>query len=293
MESLQQRAQTLTEALPYLRRFRGSTIVIKYGGAAMVDADLRADVISDIVLLTLVGVQPVLVHGGGPEISEMMNRLGKKASFVEGLRVTDAETAEIAEMVLVGKTNQAIVTEACHQGARAIGLSGKDADLMVAKKAGSRQTKTHSKKAIDLGHVGEVEKVNPEVLETLAASGYLPVIAPIGVGPKGETFNINADHAAASIAVALKAEKLILLTDAPGVLADRSDPSSLVSELSASKAKRMISTKQIDAGMIPKVRACLEARSGGVEGCHIIDGRLSHALLMELFTDVGIGTMVR
>jgi len=286
MGALQQRAQTLIEALPYLRRFHGATIVIKYGGAAMVDARLRAGVISDIVLLGLVGMQPVLVHGGGPEISEMMKRLGKKATFVRGLRVTDAETAEIAQMVLVGKTNQAIVSEACRQGAKAVGLSGKDAALMEAKKIQPRQK-------ADLGYVGKVEKVNPEVLETLVNSGYLPVIAPIGVGPEGETFNINADHVAASIAIALKAKKLILLTDAPGVLADKKEPSSLISELSAARAKKMISAGQIDSGMIPKVEASLEARKGGVEGCHIIDGRLPHALLMELLTDVGIGTMVK
>lgn len=287
MDALQVRAQTLAEALPYLRRFRGATVVIKYGGAAMIEAGLRASVLSDIVLLGLVGMQPVLAHGGGPEISEMMNRLGKKPTFVQGLRVTDAETAEIAQMVLVGKTNQAIVSEACRQGAKAVGLSGKDNGLMLAKKAKPGRAKT------DLGYVGEVEKVNPELLETLVSSGYLPVIAPIGVGPEGETFNINADHVAAAIAVALKAQKLILLTDAPGVLLDKKDAATLISELSAAKAKRMIAGGQIDAGMIPKVQACLEARAGGVESCHIIDGRLPHALLMEIFTDVGIGTMVR
>lgn len=287
MDALQVRAQTLAEALPYLRRFRGATVVIKYGGAAMIEAGLRASVLSDIVLLGLVGMQPILVHGGGPEISEMMKRMGKKPTFIDGLRVTDAETAEIAQMVLVGKTNQAIVSEACRQGAKAVGLSGKDNGLMLAHKAKSGKAKT------DLGYVGEVEKVNPELLETLVSSGYLPVIAPIGVGPEGETFNINADHVAAAIAVALKAQKLILLTDAPGVLLDKKDASTLISELSAAKAKRMILSGQIDAGMIPKVQACLEARAGGVESCHILDGRLPHALLMELFTDVGIGTMVR
>jgi len=292
-QALQQRAQTLIEALPYLRRFRGSTVVIKYGGAAMVEAHLRAGVISDIVLLGLVGMKPLLVHGGGPEISEMMNRLGKKPTFVEGLRVTDAETAEIAQMVLVGKTNQAIVSEACRQGARAVGLSGKDADLLQAKRVAAKRTSEREPRTANLGYVGEVQKVNPGVLETLIAAGYLPVIAPVGTGRQGETLNINADEAAASIAVALGARKLIILTDAPGVLADRKDPSSLISELSAARAKRMITSGRIEAGMIPKVKACLGARAGGMEGCHIIDGRLPHALLMEIFTDVGIGTMVR
>jgi len=291
MDILQQRAQTLIEALPYLRRFQGATIVIKYGGAAMVEAGLRAHVLSDIALLGLVGMKPVLVHGGGPEISEMMNRLGKKPKFVEGLRVTDAETVEIAQMVLVGKTSQAIVSEACRQGAKAVGLSGKDGGLMLAKKM--KQKSSGAKKGADLGFVGEVEKVNPEILETLVNAGFLPVISPIGVGAAGETFNINADHVAASIAIALKAQKLILLTDAPGVLADKTDKTSLISELSAAKTKKMIASGQIDSGMIPKVHACLEAHSGGVESCHIIDGRLPHALLMELFTDVGIGTMVK
>jgi acetylglutamate kinase len=284
LDLLKQRAQTLAEALPYLRRFQGATIVIKYGGAAMVDASLRAGVLSDIALLGLVGMQPVLVHGGGPEISEMMNRLGKKPTFVKGLRVTDAETAEIAQMVLVGKTSQAIVAEANRQGAKAVGLSGKDGDLMQAQRL---------KSADKFSFVGEVERINPELLEKLVASGFLPVISPIGVGPQGETFNINADHVAAAIAVAVGARKLILLTDAPGVLADKADKASLISELSSAQAKRMITAGKIDAGMIPKVQACLEARKGGVEGCHIIDGRLPHALLMELFTDVGIGTMVK
>ncbi len=292
--ALQQRAQILTEALPYLRRFRGATLVIKYGGAAMVDASLRAGVISDVILLGLVGMKPVLVHGGGPEISEMMNRLGKKPTFVGGLRVTDAETAEIAQMVLVGKTSQAIVSEACRQGAKAVGLSGKDAALLEAKRiSGGGGVRRLKPAATSLGFVGEVKKVNPGVLETLLTGGYLPVISPIGTGPEGETLNINADHAAASIAVALGAQKMILLTDAPGVLADKSKPSSLISELSAAKAKQMIRSGKIDAGMIPKVNSCLQARAAGVEGCHIIDGRLPHALLMEVFTDVGIGTMVR
>lgn len=291
MNTLQQRAETLTEALPYLRRFRGATIVIKYGGAAMVDASLRAGVLSDVALLGLVGMQPVLVHGGGPEISEMMVRLGKKPTFVQGLRVTDEETAEIAQMVLVGKTNQAIISEACRQGIKAVGLSGRDSELLEAVRISAKQS--NGEAGPDLGYVGEVEKVNPGVIESLVAAGYMPVISPIGVGPEGETLNINADHVASSIAVALRARKLILLTDTTGVLADKDDPASLISELTAVKARQMIAGGLIDKGMIPKVEACLDAHEGGVESCHIIDGRLPHALLMEIFTDVGIGTMVR
>jgi len=209
---------------------------------------------------------------------------------VQGLRVTDAETAEIAQMVLVGKTNQAIVAEANHQGSSAVGLSGKDGGLIIAKKV---KVKGKSKSSVDLGYVGEVEHINPEVLETLIYEGFLPIIAPIGMGENGETFNINADHVASKLAVALNARKLILLTDAPGVLDDVKKKSSLISELSATKAKRMIKDKKIDSGMIPKVTACLEACAGGVESCHIIDGRLPHSLLMEVFTDKGIGTLVR
>jgi acetylglutamate kinase len=283
----QERAEILIEALPYLQRFHGATIVIKYGGAAMVDSALRAQVITDILLLGLVGIKPVLVHGGGKEISEMMARLGKKTTFIKGLRVTDAETAEIAQMVLVGKTNRDIVSEACNQGAKAVGISGKDASLLLAKKVAS------AKGGPDLGFTGQVAKVNPEVLQTLVEGGYLPVVAPIGLGKNGETYNINADHVAASLAVALGAAKLILLTDTAGVLANRKNAGSLISELSPARAKKMIAGGQIDSGMIPKVEACLLARAGKVEGCHIIDGRRPHALLMELLTDVGIGTMVK
>lgn len=282
-DSLRQRAAVLIEALPYLRQFRGNTIVIKYGGAAMVDASLRTEVLKDIALLEHVGLRVVVVHGGGPEITDMMRRLGKQPEFVDGLRVTDAETVEIAQMVLTGKTNPDLVSVLRQQGSRAIGLSGKDGGIVVARKLPGPR---------DLGFVGEAAEVHPDLLQALLAQGFIPVIAPIAAGPEGETFNINADHFAGRIAGALQASKLVVLSDVRGVFADRSDPGSLVSELPATRAAEMISAGQIESGMIPKVEACLEALAAGVPRCHIIDGRLPHALLMELFTDVGIGTMV-
>jgi acetylglutamate kinase len=283
LESLRQRAAVLIEALPYLRQFRGQTVVIKYGGAAMVNDALRTEVLKDIVLLEHVGLRPVVVHGGGPEISEMMRRLGKEPQFVGGHRVSDAATVEIAQMVLTGKTNPDLVAAIHQRGGRAIGLSGKDGAMVIARKQSGEK---------DLGFVGEVAEVDPSLVQGLVAQGFIPVIAPIAAGAGGETYNINADHLAGRIAGPLGASKLVLLTDVRGVLSDRSDPDSLVSELTEAAARQMISDKQIESGMIPKVQACLDALKGGVERCHIIDGRLPHALLMELLTDVGIGTMV-
>jgi len=283
MDNLGRRADVLIEALPYLRQFRGHTVVIKYGGAAMVDANLRTEVLKDIVLLEHVGLHPVVVHGGGPEISEMMRRLGKQPQFVDGQRVTDAATVEVAQMVLTGKTNPDLVSAIQQQGGRAIGLSGKDGGMVLARKLSGEK---------DLGFVGEVADVKPGLVQGLVSQGFIPVIAPIAAGPDGETYNINADHFAGRLAAPVGASKLVLLTDVRGVLEDRSRPDSVVSELNAATARRMLETKQIEAGMIPKVQACLDALAGGVTRCHIIDGRLPHALLMELLTDVGIGTMV-
>jgi len=283
LESLRQRAAVLIEALPYLRQFRGQTVVIKYGGAAMVDNGLRTEVLKDIVLLEHVGLHPVVVHGGGPEISEMMQRLGKQPQFVDGQRVSDAATVEIAQMVLTGKTNPDLVSAIHQQGGRAIGLSGKDGAMVLARKLSGVK---------DLGFVGEVAKVEPSLVRSLVDDGFIPVIAPIAAGSEGETYNINADHFAGRIAGPLGASKLVLLTDVRGVLGDRSDPASLVSELTASASREMIAAKQIESGMIPKVEACLDALAAGVAKCHIIDGRLPHAILMELLTDYGIGTMV-
>jgi acetylglutamate kinase len=283
MESLRQRAGVLIEALPYLQQFRGQTVVVKYGGAAMVDAALRTEVLKDIVLLEHVGLRPVVVHGGGPDISEMMQRLGKSPTFVDGQRVSDAETVEIAQLVLVGRTNPDLVAAIEHQGGRAIGLSGKDGAMVLARKRSDGQ---------DLGNVGEVADVRAALIQGLVAQGFIPVIAPLASGADGETYNINADHFAGRISGPVGATKLVLLTDVRGVLGDRSDPDSLVSTLSTQRAKQMIVDGQIEAGMIPKVQACIDALAAGVERCHIIDGRLPHALLMELLTDVGIGTMV-
>ncbi len=283
LDILRQRASVLIEALPYLREFRGQTVVIKYGGAAMVEEGLRTEVLKDIVLLEHVGLRPVIVHGGGPEISEMMRRLGKEPAFVNGLRVSDAETVEIAQMVLTGKTNPDLVAALQSQGGRAIGLSGKDGGMVTARKFAG---------AHDFGFVGDVAEVRPDLLLTLLGQDFIPVIAPIAAGPKGETYNINADHMAGKIAGALRASKLVLLTDVQGVLKDRADADSLISELPAKLANEMITLGEIDRGMIPKVEACLDALAGGVARCHILDGRLPHALLMELLTDFGIGTMV-
>jgi acetylglutamate kinase len=283
LESLRRRAAVLIEALPYLRQFRGHTVVLKYGGAAMLDPELRTEVLKDIVLTEHVGLRPVVVHGGGPEISDMMRRLGKEPHFVDGLRVTDAETVDIAQMVLTGKTNPDLVSAVQQQGGPAIGLSGKDGGMVLARKlSGSR----------DLGFVGEVAEVRPDFVRGLISQGLIPMIAPIAADADGHTYNINADHFAGKIAGALEASKLVLLTDVRGVLADRSDAATLISELGAARARDMIAAGEIESGMIPKVEACLDALAAGVARCHIIDGRLPHALLMELFTDVGIGTMV-
>jgi len=279
------RAATLVEALPYLRAFYGKTLVIKYGGNAMTNDDLKEQVMQDIALLHYVGIRPVLVHGGGPEISGLMKRLGHEPTFVGGLRVTDEATMEIVEMALAGKTNKGIVALLNRQGTRAVGLSGKDADLLVARKKSSPEG--------DLGLVGEVTRVNGEVLRLLADNGYVPVICSVAVGEDGRTYNVNADHAAGAVAVALGATKLIILTDVEGVFADPADRSSLVSEMDTRRTRAMLASGAADKGMIPKLEACVTAIEGGVERTHLIDGRVPHALLVEVFTDTGVGTMIR
>jgi len=277
-------AEVLIQAMPYIRRYRGKTVVIKYGGAAMVDESMRAGVMQDLVLLHYVGIQPILVHGGGPEINEAMGKFGKVPQFIQGLRVTDAETMEIVEMVLTGKTNKALVSEIHRQGGQAVGLSGKDGNMLVARKVEGE---------VDLGFVGEIVKVNPHVINAQIAAEYIPVISSVAVGDNGESYNVNADHVAGAIAVALKAEKLILLTDVPGVLSNKDDPQSLISVLTIAEAKKMIQNKKVDKGMTPKLDACLTAVNGGVDRAHILDGRMPHAILIEVFTDCGIGTMIR
>jgi acetylglutamate kinase len=281
-----QTAEVLLEALPYIRQFSGKTVVIKYGGAAMEQADLKEQFALDVILLRLVGINPVIVHGGGPQIGALMKRLGKQPEFVGGMRVTDAETVEIVEMVLVGKVNKEIVGLINHHGGRAVGLSGKDADLIRAHR---RPHRLPNGDEIDIGLVGEVEAVNPEPIRLLEEHGFIPVIAPVGVGRNGETYNINADLVAGDVAAALGAEKLIHLTDVQGI-AGRDGK--LISTLSRADAERLIGEGVIDGGMLPKVESSLRALKGGSAKAHIVDGRVPHAILLELFTREGIGTEI-
>jgi acetylglutamate kinase len=288
-----EKAAILVEALPYIEKFQGKTVVIKYGGHAMVECELKKAVMQDIILMKYVGMNPVLVHGGGPEITEMMKKLNKKAEFVNGLRVTDKETAEIAEMVLVGKLNKEIVSMINRLGGRAAGLSGKDGSLIKAgKKLASGKDEQGEEVLYDIGFVGEVEQVNPELLQILMEKGYIPVVAPTGAGAAGETYNINADFVASSLAGALQADKLVLLTDVEGIFRDMSDRTTLISSLVRSRVEDYIDQGIISGGMIPKVQCCVEALDQGVNKTHIIDGRIPHAILLEIFTDQGIGTMV-
>lgn len=281
----QARAGVLVEALPYIRRFHGRTIVLKYGGHAMLNEELKTAVLTDVVLMHYVGIRPVIVHGGGPEITSMLRRLGIPSRFVNGLRVTDRETVEVVEMVLVGRLNKEIVARINRLGGRAVGLSGKDADLLEARKLSSEQEP-------DLGFVGEVAAVNPAVVKTLINEGYIPVVAPVGWGPDGETYNINADHVAGRLAAALGADKLLVLTDVPGILAQPDEPDSLLSTVRSGEIPALMAAGKIRGGMIPKVECCLAALEGGVGSAHIVDGRVPHAVLLELFADHGIGTMV-
>ena len=281
----QVRASVLVEALPYIRRFHGRTIVLKYGGHAMLNEELKTAVLTDVVLMHFVGMRPVVVHGGGPEITSLLRRLGIPSRFVNGLRVTDRETMEVVEMVLVGRLNKEIVARINRLGGRAVGLSGKDADLLEARKLSSAQEP-------DLGFVGEVAAVNPAVVRTLIDEGYIPVVAPVGWGPDGETYNINADHVAGRLAAALGADKLLILTDVPGILARPDEPDSLLSTVRSGEIPALMAAGKITGGMIPKVECCLAALEGGVGSAHIVDGRVPHAVLLELFADQGIGTMV-
>ena len=284
MKQLSEQAEILVQALPYIRQYYGKIVVVKYGGNAMIDETLKESVTKDIVLLRYVGMQPVLVHGGGPEITEIMERLGKEPVFMGGLRVTDEETMEIVEMVLAGKTNKSIVSLINQQGGRAVGLSGKDANLLVARKA--------TPGGQDLGQVGEITHINTQIIHTLIQEGYIPVVCSVAVGRDGESYNVNADHVAGELAAALNACKLVVLTDVQGVYRDFEDKSSLISTLSVAEAEQLIREKKIDKGMIPKVQACVMAIRGGVERAHIIDGTMPHSLLVEILTDKGIGTMI-
>ena len=275
------RAAVLVEALPYIQRFRGRVVVVKYGGNAMVDATLAASFAEDVVLMHSVGIRPVVVHGGGPQISELMERLGKVPEFRDGHRVTDAETVDIARMVLVGKVNRDIVGTINVHGPIAVGVSGEDAGLI---RAGARHP--------DLGFVGDVEAVNPSILERLLAEDLIPVVSTIGADASGQAYNINADAVAAALAEALHAEKVVYLTDVEGLLADLDDPASLISRIDAKGLQAMVDDGTLSGGMIPKIAACLHAVDGGVGSAHLLDGRLPHVVLLELFSDAGVGTMI-
>lgn len=279
-------ADVLVQALPYFKHWCGKIVVVKYGGNAMLNEDLKADVMEDIVLLNTIGIHVVLVHGGGPEINNMLNKIGKESKFVNGLRYTDAETMEVVQMVLTGKLNKDIVGMILQEGGKAVGLSGVDSGLLRAKKI--------DKDGADLGFVGEVTEVNPEILLSLIAQGFIPVVSTVALGETGDTnrYNINADTAAAKIAVALKAEKFVQLTNVPGVLRDVNDPSSLIQRIHLADVQGFMDDGTIAGGMIPKIECCMLARNGGVPRTHIIDGRVPHSLLIEMFSDRGIGTMI-
>jgi len=279
-------SEVLAQALPYFKQWVGKIVVVKYGGNAMLNEELKKAVMEDIVLLNTIGVQVVLVHGGGPEINNMLERVGKESKFVNGLRYTDAETMEIVQMVLTGKLNKDIVGILLQQGGKAVGLSGVDSGLLRAKKI--------DKDGADLGFVGDVTEVNPEIVLSLLDQGFIPVISTVAMGEQGDDarYNINADTAAAKIAVALKAEKFVQLTNVPGVLRNVEDPDSLIKRIERTAIPSMIATGVISSGMIPKIECCMEALNGGVPRTHIIDGRVPHSLLIEMFSDRGIGTMI-
>jgi acetylglutamate kinase len=291
MKTVIEKANILIESLPYIRRFSGKTFVIKYGGAAMVDDGLKDAFAQDIVLLNLIGIKPVIVHGGGPKINSIMEKMGKKPAFVQGQRVTDEETVDIVEMVLGGLINKQIVSLINSHGGLAVGLSGKDGNLIKAKRKviSKISPETGVPEIIDLGLVGEVEKINPRVLTSIEQSGFIPVIAPISAGQQSRTLNINADYVAGAIASALKAEKLILLTDVEGI---KDKKNKLISTLNMKKIKSRTANGTISGGMLPKVQACQNAIDGDVKKTHIIDGRTPHALLLEIFTEEGIGTEI-
>jgi acetylglutamate kinase len=283
------RAKILAEALPYIQRFHGKTIVIKYGGNAMTEEKLKKGFARDVVLLKLVGMNPVVVHGGGPQIDDLLKQLGKKGEFVSGMRVTDAATMDVVEMVLGGQVNKEIVSLINQHGGRAVGLTGKDGGLIRAKKLLVRG-EAGSDELIDIGQVGEVESIDPEIVHRLHTHDFIPVIAPLGVGKKGETYNINADLVAGKMAEILKAEKLIVLTNTPGVLDKNGN---LLTGLSAKKIDELFADGTISGGMLPKISSALDAVKNGVNTCHIIDGRVEHALLLEVLTDEGVGTLIK
>ncbi|OON97877.1 MAG: acetylglutamate kinase [Epulopiscium sp. Nele67-Bin005] len=283
MQKYIEKAKVLIEALPYMQQFHGNIVVVKYGGSAMLNPQINRTIIEDITLLKRVGLKPVVVHGGGPEINEMLSKLEIRSEFVDGLRVTTQETAEVVEMVLAGKVNKQVVTLLNQQGNKAVGITGKDGQLLKAKQIDAKK----------LGFVGDITDVDTSIVMTLIENDFIPVIAPIATDEKGNTYNINADYAAVAIAGALNAQKLVFLTDVEGVLRDKDDPTTLISHLSKKDAHQYIKDGIINGGMIPKVECCLEAIEKGVQMVHILDGRVEHALVLEIYTYSGIGTMIQ
>ena len=286
METLIKKAEILIEALPYIQKFSGKTVVVKYGGNAMINEDLKNSVIEDIILLKFIGLNPIVVHGGGPDISKALNEKGVKSQFINGLRVTDEETVKVAQEVLIGKTNKEIVALINKHGGRAVGISGIDASFIECEK----QKTTVDGEEVDIGYVGKITKIKREVLDLLYKDQWIPVIAPIGTDSEGNSYNVNADTVAAAVAAAVEAEKLILLTDVEGIKDKNGD---IVYEAVPADIDRMIEDGTISGGMIPKVQGCVDALNDGVTGVHIIDGRISHCLLLEIFTKTGIGTLIK
>ncbi|PSO71186.1 MAG: acetylglutamate kinase [Cyanobacteria bacterium QH_8_48_120] len=276
------RVRVLSEALPYIQQFAGRTVVVKYGGAAMRDKTLKDKIVRDIVFLSCVGLRPIVVHGGGPEVNSWLGKLGIEPQFRNGLRVTDADTMDVVEMVLVGRVNKELVSLINHAGGRAVGLCGKDGNLIKARPEGQK----------GIGFVGEVSSIDTSLVESLVNSGYVPIISSVAADQTGQAYNINADTVAGEIAAALGAEKLILLTDTPGILKDHHDPSTLITKLDIQRARGLIEEETVAGGMIPKVNCCVRSLAQGVRAAHIIDGRISHSLLLEIFTDEGIGSMI-
>lgn len=285
-------ARVLTEALPYIKRFNGKTMVIKYGGNAMSDDALKSGFARDVVLMKLVGMNPVIVHGGGPQIGELLQRIGKKTEFIEGMRVTDSETMDIVEMVLGGQVNKSIVNLINTHGGSAVGLTGKDGDLIQARKMVVKRNSPEldAPEIIDMGHVGEVASIDTAVIDMLLQGNFIPVIAPIGVGEDGQSYNINADMVAGKLAEVLCAEKLIMLTNTPGLMDANGK---VLTGLSVKKVNQLIEENVIHGGMLPKIRSALDAVNAGVTAAHIIDGRVEHAVLLEIFTDKGVGTLIQ
>ena len=289
LHNVAQKAQTLAEALPYIRRFHGKTIVVKYGGNAMTDPALQRSFAHDVVLLKLIGLNPVVVHGGGPQIEQLLGKLGKKGEFVQGMRVTDAETMDVVEMVLAGAVNKDIVTLINQAGGKAVGLTGQDGAFIIARKL-LVQNKDKPEEMLDIGQVGEIAAIDARVISTLEQGGFIPVVAPIGVGLEGESYNINADLVAGKLAEVLRAEKLVLLTNTPGVL---DKDGNLLTGLTPKRVEELVGDGTLSGGMLPKIASALDAARSGVKGVHIIDGRVEHALLLEIFTDEGVGTLIR